>query len=398
MLFNPLAKPQEPTPLRGTLVAAVLATTVAAVGLAFGAATRSDAGPSAEETKTLDQLYAAAKAEGGKLVVYAGGDWKDQQDDTKKAFEQRFPGVTVDMVVDYSKYHDARIDHQIATKSLVPDVVQLQTLQDFDRWKGQGVLLPYKPAGFDKVHSAFKDPDGAWIATDVFAFGAAYNRQAVGADAPRSVRDLAAARWKGKVASAYPNDDDATLFLYSRYVQAYGWKWLDGMARNTRFLRGSDAAGTLMAEGKKAVGLGGWVTPGAEGSMIPNTTDPFVAWGQREAILKSARHPATAKLFLNWQLSKERQTTDAWSVRTDVAPPPGLTPVWQYPNANLDAFPTFMANRTTAERLRQQITLYIGEAQGTPTPGRLGPHPGPDWSGTGPADWSGFAVPFRGGS
>ncbi|WP_416968982.1 ABC transporter substrate-binding protein [Streptomyces sp. 4F14] len=376
MLLNPLTKPKQPTPLRGTLVIATLATSVAAVGLAFAAATRSEARPADEETKSLGQLYAAAKAEGGRLVVYAGGDWKDQQDDTKKAFEQRFPGVTVDMVVDYSKYHDARIDHQIATKSLVPDVVQLQTLQDFDRWKRQGVLLPYKPAGFDQVHAGFKDPDGAWVATDVFAFGAAYNQRAVGGDAPRSVRDLAGARWKGKVASAYPNDDDATLFLYSRYVKAYGWEWLDGMARNTEFLRGSDSAGTLMAEGKKAIGLGGWVTPGAEGSMLPNTPDPFVAWGQREAILKTARHPAAAKLFLNWQLSKERQTSDAWSVRTDVAPPTGLKPVWQYKNANLDAFPAFMADRTAAERLRQQVTLYIGEVQGAPTPGHLGTHPG----------------------
>ncbi|MET8978394.1 extracellular solute-binding protein [Streptomyces sp. NPDC004539] len=379
MLLNPLPKPArtpKPNSLGGVLIAATVATSVVAVGLTLGLAGRSEAGPLTEESKTLDQLYAAARAEGGKLTVYAGGDWKNQQDDTKSAFEKRFPGVTVNMVVDYSKYHDARIDHQIATKSLVPDVVQLQTLQDFDRWKKQGVLMSYKPAGFDKVHKAFKDPDGAWIATDVFAFGAAYNEQAVGKDAPRSVRDLSAARWKGKVASAYPNDDDATLFLYSRYVKTFGWKWLEGMAANTQYLRGSDSAGNLMAEGKKAVGLGGWVTPGAEGSMIPNTTDPFVAWGQREAILKTARHPAAAKLFMNWQLSAERQTSDAWSVRTDVAPPAGLKPVWQYKNAGLDAFPAFMADRAAAERLRQQITLYIGEVQGAPTPGRLGTHPG----------------------
>ncbi|MDX3521433.1 hypothetical protein [Streptomyces scabiei] len=47
------------------------------------------------------------------------------------------------MVVDYSKFHDARIDNQLATGSLVPDVVQLQTLQDFSRWKKEGFLLPY---------------------------------------------------------------------------------------------------------------------------------------------------------------------------------------------------------------------------------------------------------------
>ncbi|QNP74484.1 extracellular solute-binding protein [Streptomyces roseirectus] len=374
MLLNPLKRPTrvpEPTPLRGTLVIATLATSVAAVGLAVGAATRSDAGHPVEETRSLDQLYTDARAEGGTLVVYAGGDRKEQEDDTVRAFEKRFPGIRLRMVVDRSEYQGARVDRQLATHTLVPDVVRLQTLQDFDRWKRQGVLLPYKPAGFAEVHPKFKDPDGSWIVTDVLASGAAYNKRAVGREVPGSVRELAGPSWKGRIASAYPNDDDVTLFLYSRYVKAYGWPWLQGIARNTEFLRGFDTAG-----GEKAVELGGRVTPGAEGSMLPDTGDPFVAWGQREAILKGARHPAAARLFLNWQLSTERQNRNAWSVRTDVAPPKGLKPVWEYTNANLDAFPAFMADRAAAERFRQQVTLSVGEVQGAPASGVLGIHPG----------------------
>lgn len=118
------------------------------------------------------------------------------------------------------------------------------------------------------------------------------------------------------------------------------------MAKNTEFLRGSDSAGNRMAARKKAIGLGGWVTPdvgkdpaATTVGMLPNTPDPFVAWGQRNAIVKGAKHPAAAKLFLNWQLSKEQQTSDSWSVRTDVAPPAGLKKVWEYKNANVDGFP-----------------------------------------------------------
>jgi hypothetical protein len=46
------------------------------------------------------------------------------------------------------------------------------------------------------------------------------------------------------------------------------------------------------------------------------------------------------------------------------------------PNANLDGFPRFMADRAEAERWRQTFTLYFGEVQGAPTPGWLGLHPG----------------------
>src|SRR5436305_88655 len=89
--------------------------------------------PPPEETKSLDQLYADALKEGGKLVIYAGGDTATQQDGTKQAFLSRFPEIDLTLIVDYSKYHDVRVDNQLATGTLVPDVVQLQTLQDFTR-------------------------------------------------------------------------------------------------------------------------------------------------------------------------------------------------------------------------------------------------------------------------
>ena len=69
----------------------------------------------AEETRSLDELYQAAKAEGGKLVVYAGGDVASQQAGVVAAFKEQFPDIDLTMVVDYSKFHDARIDNQFAT-------------------------------------------------------------------------------------------------------------------------------------------------------------------------------------------------------------------------------------------------------------------------------------------
>jgi hypothetical protein len=76
-----------------------------------------------EERKSLAQLYADALREGGELVIYAGGDTQDQQDATKQAFLSQFPDIKLTMVVDYSKFHDVRVDNQLATGTLVPDVV-----------------------------------------------------------------------------------------------------------------------------------------------------------------------------------------------------------------------------------------------------------------------------------
>jgi ABC-type Fe3+ transport system substrate-binding protein len=94
-------------------------------------------------------------------VIYAGGDVSSQADGVRAGFRALFPKIDLTVVTDYSKFHDVRIDNQLATGTLVPDLVQLQTVQDFTRWKSQGKLLPYKPAGFGKLHPAFKDADGA---------------------------------------------------------------------------------------------------------------------------------------------------------------------------------------------------------------------------------------------
>lgn len=353
----------------------------AAPATASPSAPRHASGP--EETRTLDELHQAALAEGGKLVLYAGGDTPTQLNAVKAGFTRRFPGIDMTLIVDYSKYHGTRVDNQLATGSLVPDLVQLQTLHDFARWKEQGRLLPYKPAGFSKLHHRFRDPQGAWVAGAVIGFSFMYDPAAVGSDAPRTPLDLVDPKWKGKIASSYPHDDDAVLYLYKLYAERYGWDWVARLAaQDVRFGRGTNFPEDAVSGGQAAIGVGG------SGSLAASASEPvrwavadghpFVAWGQRLAVLRQARNPTAAKLYLNWVLSAERQQAArfGWSVRTDVTPAGGLKPIWKYPNAHLDGFPRFMADRAEVERWKQTFALYFGEVKGDPTTGWLGLHPG----------------------
>ncbi len=361
-------------------VASTSVTSAAAAPAGRSASSGTTAGRG-EETRSLDELYQDAVAEGGKLVIYAGGDLADSGSgaSAREAFRRRFPEIDLTLVVDYSKYHDVRVDNQFATGTLVPDLVQLQTLHDFTRWKREGRLLHYRPAAFSKLHKQFRDPDGAWAAGMVIGFNCLYDVAAAGADAPRTPLDLVDPRCKGAIASSYPHDDDAVLYLYALYAETYGWDWVaDFAAQQPQFARGSFSPGSAVGAKQKIIGVGTGGSPLSTGPtrwVMPDG-HPFMAWGQRLAILRQAARPTAAKLYVNWQLSTERQTSSGWSVRTDIAPPTGLKPIWEYPDANLDGFPRFMEDRARVEQLKQTFALYFGEVKGDPTPGWPGLHPG----------------------
>ena len=335
------------------------------------------------ETRSLDEIYEQALKEGGSLTVYAGGDTPDQQDGIKAAFEKRFPGITLNVVVDYSKVHSARLDQQFEDRHVIPDIIQLQTLQDFPRWRREGKLVPYKPAGWDSIYSSFKDQTGAWTGVFVDAFSNVANIQALGKDdAPLNAPDYLKPELKGKIVSTYPNDDDAVLFWYKQTIDRHGWEWMEKfMQQEPHFVRGTQAPADEVAAGKYAV------TFTSDGSLRPDEKSPvrfalpsndgFVAWAQRAAIVKGARHLETARLYLNWLLDKDTQQNvwTMWSVRTDVQPPAGYKPVWEYSNANLSAFERFMADRDGVERFRSRIQLYVGDVQGPSSAGVLGMTP-----------------------
>ena len=63
-----------------------------------------------QETRSIDEIYQAALAEGGVVTLWHGGDEKNRQDVLKQAFEARFPNITLNVTVDLSKYHDGNLD------------------------------------------------------------------------------------------------------------------------------------------------------------------------------------------------------------------------------------------------------------------------------------------------
>jgi ABC-type Fe3+ transport system substrate-binding protein len=316
--------------------------------------------------QSVDALYASAKSEGA-LVLYTGGPTAPW-DAAAKEFSARYPGVNISVTGGFSNVLDKKIDAQFAEGKIAVDLAVFQTLQDFVRWKQQGVLLDFKPQGFDKIDPSFADPSGAYVAVQINAHAYAYNPTLVKPeDIPRSALDFLNPRFKGKVVSCYPADDDATLYAFYSIVQKYGWSYMDRyMANRPNFIQGHLGVARSIASGENLVTFDTIATISMDQKNLGLTqavafpqSDQLPIWPFTAAIFKSAPHPNAAKLFLTWYLSPEEQTkTGNWSPRSDVSAPYGWKPILSYKVVN--DYRAFLTNTKQLEELRKRFESYTG--------------------------------------
>jgi ABC-type Fe3+ transport system substrate-binding protein len=317
--------------------------------------------------ESLDELYAKAKAEGA-LHIYGGGPAR-LYEGWMKEFEQKFPGIKVSLTGGFAGGLAPKIDKEIADKKVLVDFVTFQAVQEFIRWKREGVLLPFKMDGYEALDPGFRDPDGAFTPIGVFAIAPAYNTRVLAPqDVPRSALDFLKPAFRGKLISAYPHDDDATLFVFHTIVKKYGWSYMDNyMKQEPKFIQGHLGVVRSVASGESMATfdmmLHHTMVEKAEGKPIEVSfpaDDQIPIWGQLGAIFKDSPHPNAAKLYLQWYMAKEQQSRiGTWSARKDVPPPFGLKPIMEYKVANDLA--EIVTNEKLLSELRRRYEGYTGE-------------------------------------
>jgi ABC-type Fe3+ transport system substrate-binding protein len=334
----------------------------AAASLALLAAAMAGA-----RAETTDELYAKAKAEGA-LSLYGGGPAAPWENAAAR-FKAKYPGIDVKIEAGFSNVFDQKIDQQIAAHKMEVDGAILQTIQDFVRWNKEGQLLRFKPEGFDKIDRNWKDKDGAYVGLSVNAHPYAYNTALVKpADVPKSARDFLKPEWKGKLVSAYPQDDDATLYDFNSITRKYGWSyWTKYMANAPKFIQGHLGVARSISAGDTLVSLDTIASislaekaAGKPQDIAFSPVDPVPIWAVTAGVFKGAPHPNAAKLFIAWELSKEVQASlppGTWPVRSDVPPGAGLKPILSYKVVN--SYREFLT-KTDLPALRARFVKLVG--------------------------------------
>ncbi|ETN41874.1 uncharacterized protein HMPREF1541_03813 [Cyphellophora europaea CBS 101466] len=345
--------------------------------------------------RSLDEIYTAAQKETGPLVIASGGDSQAQWDGFRNMFTKRFPKIKLDLTVDFSKYHDCRADRAIAKGEHYADVIFLQALHDYPRWKQEGRLLLYKPPNHTNIYPSHKDHDGAYYGAAVWSFGKFLydNTRLKASELPKSYADLLEPKWKGKLVLTYPNDDDAVNYLFSIVVGRYGWDWLEALNKqDVQWVRGTATPGYILVEGRDQSKTQGnprpkeyladnasrvlsFTTAGypmSDSSLSWGNPDPpeqYMAWTQTAAIFKSTTRPETAKLFMAFITSQEFQTAMSGggtlpTLDMSIDRRNGVNPIDESENTQANGYALFTNNRPMVDWFKMQFETTLGTPQG----------------------------------
>ncbi|KAJ9606488.1 hypothetical protein H2200_009449 [Cladophialophora chaetospira] len=345
--------------------------------------------------RSLDEIYAAAQKETGPLIIASGGDAQAQWDAFRSIFTKRFPKINLDLTVDFSKYHDCRADRAIAKGEHYADVIFLQALHDYPRWKQEGRLLLYKPPNHKNIYPSHKDHDGAYYGAAVWSFGKFLydNTRLEASELPKSYADLLDPKWKGKLVLTYPNDDDAVNYLFSIIIGRYGWEWLEALNKqDVQWVRGTATPGYMIVEGRDQSKAQGKPRPkeyvADNSSRVlsfttagypmqdtglswsnPDPPEQYMAWTQTAAIFKSTPRPETAKLFMAFITSEEFQTAMSGggtqpTLDVSINRKNGVHPIDESENTQANRYELFTNNRPLVDWFKMQFETTLGTPQG----------------------------------
>jgi iron(III) transport system substrate-binding protein len=191
----------------------------------------------------------------------------------------------------------------------------------------KGMLVPYKPKGWDKIPANFKDPSGYWTAIDLYAAALVPNTKVLeqkNMPMPKGWNDLLNPVYKGALIMPNPASSGTGFLQVASLLvlldpdyknkpveQNKAWDFLKQLDKNMgQYIKSGSKPAKLTAAGEYAVGASfAFVYSSLKKKGFPVAlVMPQEGAGfelEANALLKGAKHEAAAKKFLDWAISKQ---------------------------------------------------------------------------------------------
>jgi len=179
----------------------------------------------------------------------------------------------------------------------------------------KALLAPYASKNKDSVPAQFRDPDDAWIGSNVHILVILQNTKLIPEnEGPKSWADLIDAKWKGKVAFTDPANSGSAYSNLTMLADLWGgeggWEKVSQLLANTRVLNRSSLVFQGVGNGEFPLGMSleyagyQWSSNGAPVKVI-YPADGTIAQMEGVAIIKGGPNTENARQFVDYVTRKD---------------------------------------------------------------------------------------------
>ncbi len=260
---------------------------------------------SQQKQPSLAEIVKAAEKEGEVLWTSTYKD--DEVDPFIKAFNKDYPKIKLIHEREHGAEAMERLLRELMSGVPVNDVVLLHT-DSVNQFLEMDVLETADWRVLNVVPQLVTE-NNRLVSTTSMSYIIVYNTKLVKKEeAPKTWEDFLDPKWKGKfIVDSRPN---TFLCLTGAWGPAKVLDYAKKLGQNSpTFVRGQTEAMNLMAAGQYMVSAGAMISSAQYviqkgGPLAYNLPDPIPLHYQPSAVLKKARHPNAAKIFLGWLGSK----------------------------------------------------------------------------------------------
>ncbi len=261
-----------------------------------------------------------AHAAGGRLVVYCSAQNTMCEQETL-AFEKKY-GIKTSFIRGGTGSILARIEAE--KNNPQGDVWYGGTLDPHSQAGEMDLLEAYQSPNLQFIPDTLKDPAkrkgnySSAIYLGILGFGVNTERlQKLGLPVPKCWKDLTDPKYKNEIQAADPQSSGTAYTQIATFIQLWGeddaFKYLKDLHKNvSQYTKSGNTATRNTARGEASIGIGFLHEHSLEREkgapvelVVPCEGTGYEIGGV--SVIKGARNPENAKLFVDWALSKEAQ-------------------------------------------------------------------------------------------
>ncbi len=267
-------------------------------------------GALASNARAQDDLVAKAQSE-RELVVY-GTALVGQFDKFIEPFKRRYPFIKAQYARTTGEALTTKILQETAARQLGADAILINNYTQRIFMK-KNIITAYMPPAAKNFPAGFADKQGYWYGFYLVPYAITYNTNLVTkANAPKSFDDLLLPRWKGQI--SLEREEYLVTQAHSQFLgQQKALDYFRKLARQDLIMiNGHSKQAVLLTAGEFPIIVYSDIARTEElkrkGAPVEWVrAEPYVTVLVSASITREAKHPAAARLFMNYLASDEGQ-------------------------------------------------------------------------------------------